>query len=90
MSQSVVLNQIKSATEFYSGQILSIYSTVNKEFAQYSYYPINAQAIDDSIQISTSQFITYYASMSNVFVLTSNSTSYVDASSVFSGLTLTV
>ena len=89
-TQSTITSQINNAVSNYYGQSAAINAQILSELPNFSYDQINRTAIENSIQISTSQFITYYASMSRVLVLESSSSSSINPNSVFSSLTISV
>ena len=90
LSSSTIYNQVKSAVEFYFSQTSTVYSIVSNDFSKYSYRPINELVIVSSIQISTTQFTTFYVRLSNILVLTSSSSSLVDRNVEFKKITNTV
>ena len=90
LSNLTVFNQVISAVEFYSSQDSTIDSILLSNFPQYAYKKIVPSAIESSIQISTTEFITYYVKMSSILVLKSSSSSSVDKNTVFNSLTTMV
>ena len=90
LSQSTITTQVSGAILNYFDQSSTIYAQLSSQFSQYSYEQINKTAIENSIQISNSQFITYYSSMSRVLVLEGGSSISINPNSVFSNLTISV
>ena len=87
LTQTGLLNQLKTAIDGYSSSSASVYSSVP---AGFTFEQINPSLIKSSIQISTSALSSYYASMSRVLVLESSSSSSINPNSVFSSLTISV
>jgi hypothetical protein len=97
LSQATILSQVQSGIDYYASQGSIIASTIANSLPGYTYSPIDATSIKNTIQITQSGTITpapipytYTASLTDVLVLTSSSSSKVDPDIVFNCLSTLV
>ena len=97
LSQATILSQVQSGVDYYASQESIVASTIASSLSGYTFSPIDATAIKNTIQITQSGTtttapipFTYTSSLTDVLVLTSSSTSIVDPNIVFNCLSTLV
>jgi hypothetical protein len=92
------VSQVQSGVDYYANRESIVASTIASSLPDYTFSPIDATAIKNTIQITTQSGttttapipFTYTASLTDVLVLTSSSTSIVDPNIVFNCLSTLV
>ena len=91
-SQATILSQIQNGVDYYIIQESIIVSKIAESFSTYTYTPLDATSIKATIQITSfnAEARTFTASISDVLVLQSTSSSQVDPNIVFANISTLV